>query len=94
MPHMDIVAGFKGSVDFYLWRGIPCARGWPKSPGKVRSPAVMSQWPAWTYASKEWKQLSPAIQAAYYELATNSGLSARDMQMRGYLQGLYRYPIP
>ncbi|KKL82940.1 hypothetical protein LCGC14_1979750 [marine sediment metagenome] len=94
MPHMDIVAGFKGSVDFYLWKGIPCFRSWPRSPGKQRAPAVMAQWPSWTYASREWNQLSKTVQDAYRLLATNSGLSGRDMQMRAYLQGLYRYPIP
>ena len=94
MPHMDIVSGFKGQVDFYLWKGIPVARSWPRSPGKQRAPAVMAQWPSFTFASQEWKNLSPVMQAAYSELATNSGLSARDMQVRAYLSGLYRYPTP
>lgn len=94
MPHEDIISGFKGSIDFYLWCGIPCARSWPRSPGTVRAPAVMAQWPSFTYASREWNNLSPAVQRAYHELARNSGLSGRDMQMRSYLQGLYRYPIP
>ncbi len=94
MPHQDIVAGYKGVIDFYLWKGIPCARAWPRSPGRERSPAVMAQWPSWTYASREWAQLSQAVQDAYHLLAQNSGLSARDMQMRAYLQGLYRYPTP
>lgn len=91
---MDIISGFKGTVDFYIHRGIPCARAWPKSPGKLRSPFVMAQWPAFTIAATEWKKLSDSVQQAYNELATNSGLSGRDMQVRAYLTGLYRYPIP
>ncbi|MBA7530551.1 hypothetical protein ES705_22759 [subsurface metagenome] len=94
MPHQDIISGLKGQIDFYLYMGIPIARAWPRSPGKQRAPAVMAQWPTFTYASREWRNLSPAVQASYTTLSTNSGLSGRDMQMRAYLQGLYRYPIP
>lgn len=94
MPQQAIIDGFKGTIDYYVNMGIPCARAWPKSPGKIRSEAVMAQWPAFTYASREWKNLSPAVQAAYEQLATNSGLSGRDMMVRAYLTGLYRYPLP
>lgn len=94
MPAQDIIDGFKGSIDFYVFMGIPVARKWPTSPGKIRSPAVMSQWPIFSYASREWKNLSPFVQAAYTKLATNSGLTGRDMFMRSYIQGLYRYPTP
>ena len=94
LPEQAIIDGFKGYVDFYVYMGIPVARAWPKSPGKQRTPAVMAQWPVWTYATREWNQLSGSVQAAYIKLATNSGLTGRDMQMRAYLQGLYRYPIP
>ena len=94
LPSMAIIDGFKGVIDFYVHRGIPCARAWPRSPGKKRSLAVEAQWPSFAYASREWTNLSPAVQAAYNELATNSGLSGRDMQVRAYLTGLYRYPTP
>lgn len=94
MPSLAIISGYKGSIDFYLWKGIPCARSWPRSPGHQRSPAVMAQWQAFTTASREWPFLSPTIQAAYQEMATDSGLTARDLQIRGYIGGLYRYPTP
>ncbi|MBA7636445.1 hypothetical protein ES703_44065 [subsurface metagenome] len=94
MPEQAIIDGFKGIVDFYLWMGIPVARAWPKSPGKVRSPAVMAQWPLWTYAAREWKNVSQTVRDAYSHLATNSGLSSKDMFTRAYLSGLYRYPTP
>ena len=94
LPHQDIIDGLKGSIDFYIHCGIPCARSWPRSPGKLRSPAVMAQWPSFSYSSREWVNLSAIVQAAYIEFATNSGLTGRDMQQRGYLSGLYRYPLP
>jgi len=94
MPEEAIIDGFKGSIDFYYNMGIPCVRAWPKSPGKARSPGVQAGWPSFTIAAQEWKNLSPAVQDAYNTLASGSGLSGRDMQVRAYLTGLYRYPIP
>ena len=94
MPHEAIIDGFKGKVDYYFYMGIPCARSWPRSPGKRRAPSVEAQWPLFTYAAREWNNLSTAVQDAYRQLATNSGLSGRDMQVRAYISGLYRYPLP
>ncbi len=94
MPSLGIIAGFKGSIDFYFYKGLPCARAWPKSPGRHRSPRVSAQWPAFTYAAKEWAELSPAVQAGYREMTARGGLSARDLQVRSYLTGLFRGSIP
>jgi len=94
MPHEAIIDGFKGSIDFYFNMGIPCARAWPKSPGKARSPGVKAGWSPFSYATKEWRRLSLSVQEAYNSMSTNSGLSGRDMQMRAYMTGLYRYPLP
>ncbi|GAI98357.1 unnamed protein product, partial [marine sediment metagenome] len=52
LPHQAIIDGLKGKVDFYLHRGIPCARKWPKSPGHLRAPAVMAQWQTFTDAAQ------------------------------------------
>ena len=89
-----IISGFKGKLDYYFYMGVPCVRRWPRSPGHVRSPAVMEQWEAFSYASREWNNLSPVVRRAYEELATGSGLTARDMFQRSYLKGLYREPLP
>ena len=94
MPSQDIIDGFKGAIDFYVWKGISCARAWPKAPGVARSPGVRAQWPIFSYASHEWSNLSPTVQDAYKLLATDSGLSGRDMFTRAYITGLYRYPTP
>jgi len=29
LPNATIIAGFKGKIDFYVHKGIPCARRWP-----------------------------------------------------------------
>lgn len=91
LPHQAIIDGFKGKIDFYLWRGIPCARKWPRSPGHLRAQAVMEQWTDFAYAASAWNLLSEEIQEAYRALAVGSGLSGRDLFTRSYLTGLYRY---
>jgi len=91
MVAQEVISGFKGTVDFYYWMGIPCARRWPRSPGHTRAPDVMSQWPAFTYAVKLWVQVSPIVRAAYNTLAPDTGLSGRDWFMRAYLTGIFRY---
>lgn len=93
MPSQAIISGFKGTVDYYSFMGIPVARRWPRSPGKRRAPAVEAQWTSFSYAAREWNNLSPEVQAAYYAMAHSSGLDARDLQMRGYISGLYRYEL-
>jgi len=88
-----VISGFKGVIDFYYYCGIPCCRAWPKSPGRERTPAVRAGWASFAYASQEWNNLSDEIRRAYEELATGSALSGRDMFMRAYMSGLYRYPL-
>jgi len=92
LPHTRIISGFKGKVDFYLWHTIPCARRWPKSPGKHRTLAVEEQWPAFTTASRLWSELSPEIQQAFNSMAQGGALNGRDLATKAYLSGLYRYP--
>ena len=89
-----VISGFKEKLDFYYYMGVACVRKWPKSPSKLRSAPVMATWGAFSYASKEWSNLSPEVQRTYEEMATGSALSGRDMFMRGYLAGLYRAPLP
>lgn len=85
LPHQSIISGFKGTLDFYVWMGMPCVRSWPRSPGHKRTPAVEAQWPAFATASKAWSFLSPEIQAAYREMSAGLRLSARDLFIKYYL---------
>lgn len=85
MPSLAIIDGFKGVVDFYIHDGIPCARRWPRSPGLRRAPAVEAQWPAWTWASKNWNSLTPYVQDAYKRMASGTNLSGRDIFQKSYI---------
>ncbi|MBA7568974.1 hypothetical protein ES708_10711 [subsurface metagenome] len=86
LPSLAIIDGFKGSVDFYVHRGIVCARAWPRSPGHRRAQAVEARWPAFTVASRLWNQLSPEVRQAYGQMSAGLRLSARDIFIKGYLK--------
>lgn len=91
-PSEDIIAGFKGSIDYYLHHGVCCVRSWPSSPGHKRTAEVEAQWPAFTVAAQLWNHITPEIKAAFNAMAQSSGLSGRDLAVRAYLSGLYNYP--
>ncbi|GAH27142.1 unnamed protein product [marine sediment metagenome] len=93
LPHQAIIDGFKGKIDFYMHRGIACARKWPRSPGHLRAPAVMAQWPTFTEAAQGWVKLTEEERQAYRDLASGTGLSGRDLFTRSYIKGLLPYPI-
>lgn len=92
LPSLDIISGFKGTIDFYLWMGIPVARSWPRSPGHDRAPAVEAQWPAFRIAATAWDNLDEATQDAYRHMAAGTDFTGRDMFARSYLSGLFAYP--
>lgn len=87
LPSQAIISGFKGTIDFYLWKGTPVARKWPRSPGHRRAPQVEAQWPAFAYASRLWNYLDEEIRTAYTETAHGTNLTGRDMAAKAYLSG-------
>jgi len=94
MIAQEVISGFKGKIDFYFWKGIPCARRWPSSPGKRRAPLVQAQWPIFTAGAKAWADVPADIRRLYEEMATDTGLSARDMYTRLYLAGFETSKTP
>ena len=88
LPGAAIISGFKGVIDYYVWKGIACVRSWPRSPGHKRAPAVEAQWSAFTEASKLWATLSPEVQEAYKRMSAGTHWSGRDIQVKSYLSPL------
>jgi len=88
LPGTAIINGFKGVLDYYVWKGIACVRQWPRSPGHWRAPAVMAQWSAFSEATKLWNTLSPEVQDAYNQMAAGTHLSGRDLSVKCYLTNM------
>lgn len=85
LPESAIISGYKGTVDFYLWKGLAVARAWPRTPGKKRAASVEAQWPVFADAAALWNTLAPEVQDAYNRMASGSTLSGRDMQVKMYI---------
>lgn len=88
LPGLNIIKGFRGTLDFYVWMGIACVRSWPRSPGRKRAPAVEAQWSAFSEATKLWSQLSPEVQDAYNRMAAGTHLTGRDLSVKCYLTNM------
>ncbi|GAI65845.1 unnamed protein product [marine sediment metagenome] len=89
LPGAAVISGFKGVIDYYVWKGIACARKWPRSPGHKRAPAVEARWPVFATASRLWNDLSPEIQDAYYRMSAGTRWSGRDIFIKGYLNAAW-----
>jgi hypothetical protein len=104
LPHQNIIDGFRGKIDFYLYHptcdpesrgeGIAVARKWPRSPGHLRSAAVMAQWPLFTEVAQSWATLSDTIKGAWKELASGTTLTGKDLYTRYYITGSFTAPSP
>lgn len=92
LPSEAVISGFKGKVDFYLWKDIPCARSWPRAPTGTRAPGVVAAQLPFTDAVHLWNQLSPEIKEAYNSFATTTTLTGRDWFIRGYIAGIFKKP--
>lgn len=91
LPGMDIISGFKGVIDFYVWNGIACARSWPRSPGPNRAPAVEAAWLAFSWAASNWNNLSKEVRQAYQDLARGTNMTPRDVFTKSFINGSTLY---
>jgi len=85
LPSVDIISGYRGKVDYYVWLGLPCARRWPRNKNKTRAAAVQAQWSVFTDAVNQWSELAAEVRDAYKAMATGSTLSGRDMMVKMYI---------
>ncbi len=94
MPAQHIIDGFKGVIDFYYWRGIPCARKWPL--WKPRTPTPPEKWnqDAFAYCNRLWGSLSLTVKTAFYKMAEGTTLTAKDWFVRVYMKGAIDFMPP
>lgn len=87
MPQQAIISGFKGTIDFYLWKGIPCARKWPHWPKRVPYPQEKANQDRFAYAVHIWPLLSEYLREMYRQMTVGTDWTPRDIFMRCYLSG-------
>lgn len=100
LPAKTIIDGFKGVIDFYVHyqscdrssagAGTPCARSWPRSPGRRRAPTVEAQWAPFAYAATNWNSLDPYVQEAYKSTVQETNLTPRDLFTKSFITDYFR----
>lgn len=87
MPQQAIIDGFKGVLDFYLWKGIPCVRKWPVYRPRPPSPAELTNQQAFAYVNKAWSDLPANIKLQWNAMAGGTALTGKDHYVRAYMKG-------
>lgn len=88
MPPQGMISMMAGVIDYYYWKGIPCARKWPSWKLKERSPSVQAQWVKFSYIMHFSRIILPKIKDLFTELAVGTTLTWRDHLVRSYIAGI------
>ncbi len=84
LPDPKVIRAFRGHVDFYSWKGIAIARGWPKKPDQSRAPNIRLQQPHLVDATKRYRDVSFLFKDSLTYQARHGAATARDIWMRHY----------
>jgi len=57
----ETIRRYKNIIDFYYWKGIPCARKWPDRSPKKPSEGQKASMAAFSEANHRLKELSPHL---------------------------------
>jgi len=89
LPSIEIIRGLKGILDFYVWKGLPCVRAWPRWRPTRQSDA--SKAAALTFGAivKAYALLANLALLAYREDALDQPRTARDITVTGVYGNLH-----
>lgn len=85
MLSQAMIDRLKGTIDYYYWKGIPCARKWPHWPARAPYPAEKANQDSFAYATKMWRFLPEFLKAQYIDMAVSTPVTGRDIFMRAYM---------
>lgn len=79
IPLPKILAAFRGLLDFYCYRNLPCVRSWPRRPKMPRSPASTAASATWTDYAKTVPLTDPSIKDEATEAAAGTSWTWKDL---------------
>ncbi len=89
LPSLEIIRGLKGILDFYLWRGLPCVRAWPKYRPVNQTAASLAAALIFGAIVKAYSLVGEDALSAYRELAVGIPRTARDLMVSGVYGNLH-----
>lgn len=89
LPHLKIILGLKGILDFYYWKGVPCVRKWPVTPPSSRSPASMASARLFGAIVAAYSLLGAALKELFALDAADQPRTARDLFVSAVLGHLH-----
>jgi len=88
MPSLAMISMMAGTVDYYLWKGIPCARKWPHWPPRKPYPTEKANQDAFAHAMELTKTLPTFIIRQYKRMAAGTPFRWQDLFVRSYMSGI------
>lgn len=79
LPGLDIIKGFRGTLDFALWKGLPYVRRWPRTPRHHLTPATLAAAALFGEILKSYRLLADTIYEAFQEDAADQPRIPRDI---------------
>jgi len=89
LPSIDIIRGFKGTLDFYLWKGLPCVRAWPRWRPARQTQASKASALLFGAIVKGYNRLGALPLQAYRATAKGTPRTARDVYVSGVFGNLH-----
>lgn len=86
MPDPDTIDMLKGAIDFYVTRGINCARSWPKYDSSRYPPSVQVEWTSFAYINKLASEIDLSVRTLLSNLATGTRYTWKDFLMVFYFR--------
>lgn len=88
MPEQAIISAFKGCVDFYEWRGLPCARMWPTWPKREPHPDERVNQEYFAFINKNLALLPDYVIDQYKRQVAGTPFTWKDLVVQAYMKGI------
>lgn len=87
LPDARTIVEAKGVVDFYYWKGIPCARKWPRKASYERSAAEQAGSARFTTVAKATTGISTVMKELWIGIGASEGTTWVDVFRNNGLGG-------
>lgn len=75
MPDSGTIMASRGRVDYYLWKGIPVARSWPRKSTQPRTSREIASSNAFTVAAVATGAIAPVFAGLLKDMHRGQGVT-------------------